>query len=337
MLNSRRKTADEYCMKGKPAQNTNETVAYDPTMMVTVPIECISAEIPLPYPIYIKIQDRFVLFRSAHDVLTERRMGTLHEKAADLVYIPKSEWVHFISTQEQREKIPTDVTRIWEAHLKTRFLCLAYLRDVEEKKELFRYELLRYRAATDRLAESIALHPSSAKHLIRRYPEADFFFTNHSVNTMVYSLAIGKELNLSSFDMKLLAFAALFHNIGNTRLPEELLNAPQGLGAKERNRLRTHTIKGSTIMEGLELPPEMSKVAYQHHEMCDGSGYPLQIAGSQIHPLAKICSIARVYDELQSKTPYSEPLTLDEAKEWITKHAKKFDAAMVAILGGFDF
>jgi HD-GYP domain-containing protein (c-di-GMP phosphodiesterase class II) len=69
---------------------------------------------------------------------------------------------------------------------------------------------------------------------------------------------------------------------------------------------------------------------YQHHERNDGSGYPAAITADEIHPWAKICAVADVFDALTCQRPYRKPMPLAEVCDYLVKHAGQwFDADFV--------
>lgn len=72
-------------------------------------------------------------------------------------------------------------------------------------------------------------------------------------------------------------------------------------------------------------------MVYQHHERLDGSGYPAAVCGDEIHPWARICAVADVFDALTCQRPYRKPLPKLEVCEHLSRHAGKwFDSDIVA-------
>jgi HD-GYP domain-containing protein (c-di-GMP phosphodiesterase class II) len=62
-------------------------------------------------------------------------------------------------------------------------------------------------------------------------------------------------------------------------------------------------------------------MVYQHHERLDGSGYPAGITTDDIHPWAKICAVADVFDALTCQRPYRRPMPVKDVCLYLTKHA----------------
>ena len=94
-----------------------------------------------------------------------------------------------------------------------------------------------------------------------------------------------------------LAIGALLHDIGKTALPEE--TTPENY---------IHTLYGRDLLLANNFSPTITRIAAEHHECPDGSGYPMGLLGKDIHPLSRIVAIANHYDravELKKKNPLS--------------------------------
>lgn len=136
---------------------------------------------------------------------------------------------------------------------------------------------------------------------------SDSVFT-HSVNVSLVSIMLGRWLGLPKEDLEILAVAGLLHDIGKLEIPETILNKPYKLTDKEYAVMKTHALKGYTILENAKLDERIREVALNHHERCDGSGYPVGLTGDKIPDFAKIVMIADVYDAMTAGRVYREPI-----------------------------
>jgi HD-GYP domain-containing protein (c-di-GMP phosphodiesterase class II) len=80
------------------------------------------------------------------------------------------------------------------------------------------------------------------------------------------------------------------------------------------------------------LPSDILQIVGQHHENCSGTGYPLHLKGSRIHPLARIVAVANAFCELAIRGPNGPGLAPDEAFERLRDHGEDLDASFVAAL-----
>ena len=99
--------------------------------------------------------------------------------------------------------------------------------------------------------------------------------------------------------------------------------------------MKTHSELGAQILAGSkrQIIRSGATIALQHHEKWDGSGYPNQLSGSDIHIFGRITAIADVFDALCSTRCYKEAWTVSETMELIeSETGKHFDPDLVRIL-----
>lgn len=138
----------------------------------------------------------------------------------------------------------------------------------------------------------------------------DIYF--HSLNVSVIAMMIAKAKKLNAEQIKEVAFASLFHDMGKVKVPTAILRKPTPLTEPEKNYLKLHTKYGLEIAGNMESFPESARlVIAQHHELNDGSGYPDGLKEDQIDQLTQIVAVANAYDNLchsnipsEQKIPY---------------------------------
>jgi putative nucleotidyltransferase with HDIG domain len=138
----------------------------------------------------------------------------------------------------------------------------------------------------------------------------DIYF--HSLNVSVFGMMIGKSKGYDAKKIKDLAFAALFHDIGKIKVPSAIVRKKTKLTPPEMNYLKQHTKYGLDIANTIEdFPDSAKKIIEQHHELNDGSGYPLGLKEPEIDELAQIIAVANAFDNLchpnlesEQKIPY---------------------------------
>ncbi|AOT69734.1 HD-GYP domain-containing protein [Geosporobacter ferrireducens] len=138
--------------------------------------------------------------------------------------------------------------------------------------------------------------------VIDKKDEGLFF---HSANVAVTSVLIAKWLNLSDEEIKRIAYGALFHDIGMTKIGDYLIEKTYHSGYRldrdEEMKIKKHSVYGYQLLsEVYGLSKDVALIALQHHEAMDGSGYPLKIKVGNIHPFSRIVAIADLYDNLIS-------------------------------------
>lgn len=140
---------------------------------------------------------------------------------------------------------------------------------------------------------------------IRELEEKDDYTFNHSLNVSMLATMLGKWLGYSQKEIKQLAMAGLFHDIGKLKIDENIINKPGKLTDVEFETIKKHSIFGYNILkETVGISKNISLAVLQHHEREDGSGYPLGLKGNQIHEYAKIIAICDTYDAMTSNRVY---------------------------------
>lgn len=154
----------------------------------------------------------------------------------------------------------------------------------------------------------------------------------HTERVCIYSLKLGKALNLSQKQMALLKQASLLHDIGKLGIPDNILDKPNKLTDSEFEIIKSHPQKGYNILKSIENLKPVAKLVLCHHEKYDGSGYPNKLSGDEIPYLAKIITIADSFDVMTSRRPYKNPTSIETAILELEKCKwTQFDGNMVDV------
>ena len=131
---------------------------------------------------------------------------------------------------------------------------------------------------------------------------------SHSLNVAMISRILGKWLKWTSSDLDSLVLAGLLHDIGKITIPSEILNKEGKLTDEEFEQIRWHPRAGYDLIKDLKMDSRIKKAALQHHERCDGSGYPMQVDEIMLDDFAMVVAIADVYDAMTAARKYRAPL-----------------------------
>lgn len=151
----------------------------------------------------------------------------------------------------------------------------------------------------------------------------------HSLNVAIISRIIGKWLHFSNEELDTLTLAGLLHDIGKTKIPDEVLNKDGKLTDEEFQMIRNHPKYGYDILKSQPLNSHIKKAALMHHERCDGSGYPMGLTMEELDDYALIIAIADVYDAMTAARSYRAPLCPFEViaefeKDGLQKYKPKY-------------
>jgi HD-GYP domain-containing protein (c-di-GMP phosphodiesterase class II) len=159
----------------------------------------------------------------------------------------------------------------------------------------------------------------------------DNYTYSHSVNVCVLSVMLGIERGMNRYDVRDLGQGAILHDIGKLFVPGEILNKNGPLTDEEYRIIMRHTKDGFEVLRKKhDISLFSAHVAYQHHERLDGSGYPRQLKGDDIHDYAKIVAIVDSYDAMTSDRVYRDALTPYEAVSVLVRETStKYDRNLV--------
>ncbi len=130
----------------------------------------------------------------------------------------------------------------------------------------------------------------------------------HSLNVAMISRILGKWLKWSPSDLDDLVIAGLLHDIGKITIPPEILNKEGKLTDEEFEQIRWHPRAGYELIRDLKIDSRIKKAVLQHHERCDGSGYPMKATEIMLDDFAMVIAIADVYDAMTAARKYRAPL-----------------------------
>ncbi|MFD0590195.1 HD-GYP domain-containing protein [Paenibacillus sp. GCM10027627] len=129
----------------------------------------------------------------------------------------------------------------------------------------------------------------------RLFQERDYLLHNSTTSSLT-SFLIAKWVGLPQKEWMQVALAGMLKDIGNVRIDKSILSKPTPLTDVEKEEMKRHTVLGYQLLKNVAALNEGAKLAaLQHHEKVDGTGYPLGIDSTKIHPYAKIVSIADIF------------------------------------------
>lgn len=147
------------------------------------------------------------------------------------------------------------------------------------------------------LGQIVLNAPLSFKLTLAREKRPNLY--QHCIHVALISLFLGASVGLKPSEMKDLAMAALFHDLGELHIDPTLLDRARTLTDKERQHIYAHPMIAYLILrEYPEYHPHVSMAVLDHHERLDGSGYPRNIKGNKINPLSQILAVAEVAGSL---------------------------------------
>ena len=163
--------------------------------------------------------------------------------------------------------------------------------------------------------------------VVRRHHEGTY---QHCLLVTGTAVAFGLNLGLAEADMERLYSAAMFHDIGKSKIPLAVLDKPSRLEPGERALIETHPAAGHAILKGTRgISPEILHAVRHHHEYLDGSGYPDALCAESISDLVRILTIADIFAALIEFRQYRPAMPRAQAYEILGGMHGKLEAPLV--------
>lgn len=151
---------------------------------------------------------------------------------------------------------------------------------------------------------------------LRLMKDKDEYLFVHSVNVAILAILIARWLKCDRLTVTKAGLAGILHDIGKIFIAPDILGKPESLSAEEFEEMKKHTILGYNLVSQYDwVDADVGNAVLMHHEKMDGCGYPLGIKGEAIGLLARVVTVADVYDAITSDRVYSPKETPYKAAE----------------------
>lgn len=156
----------------------------------------------------------------------------------------------------------------------------------------------------------------------------------HSLLVAGTATCFAQFIGANRADQTRVARAALAHDVGKALIPLAILDKPGKLTPDEMAEVRRHPDLGFQLLSerGGFLPDTLS-VVRNHHEMCDGSGYPRGLSGAQIDDLTRMVTLADIFSALIEERVYKPAYSHSEALAIMEEMGPKLDGALLGVFG----
>ena len=240
-----------------------------------------------------------------------------NEGLREKLLVERSPWVPFAKELEQAKEIQSKAHNFVKEL--TESVKVGAALDIEMASEI-----------VDEMVGSIARNRDALLSLVSIQNKDEYLF-NHSISVSVMMASFCKFQGMDAEKIRIYSTGALFHDLGKTRIPDELILKPSTYSDEETELIKMHPQYGKEILSQLEtVDPEIIEVVYEHHERMDGSGYPNGLKGHDISLGGRMVSILDVYDALTSDRPHQKASTPTKVLKYLFESSpEKYDLELL--------
>lgn len=242
--------------------------------------------------------------------------------------------------KEDAQSIDIEAQKLWQEKQHRIEKLSAYRRRVIQCEKEFERSLARMRSVMNKIRNRPEQAVSEATSLVEDIVDKllsddnvtlhlmngktefeDIYF--HSLNVSVIAMMIGQAKGYNAQQLRELAFAALFHDMGKVKIPTAILRKQTPLTDPEVNYLKLHTKYGVELADKIDGFPDSARIVIaQHHEFNDGSGYPEGLSGDEIDGFTQVIAVANAFDNMCHANNTNEQKIPYVALSHLYKHGK---------------
>ncbi len=280
----------------------------------------------VPFDIFVHIGEKYIHYLRAGDRLTAEKIQSFERRAPDAFFIYTSERDNYKSYVQARmvsDQLPTR-----DKALILRESSLGLVEELFESPDVGR-ALHESREVITNFVTFMDQDPDAMAHLIG-LSSHDFYTYNHSLDVGIYSLGLGKIAGYAGAELQEMGQGALFHDVGKRHVSVDIICKAGPLDEVEWAQMQKHPQFGLVILNNYQVSEAIKACCFEHHESFLGNGYPQQLSGPEIHPMARIVAITDTYDALTTKRSYNQPLMPSDALNLMNeKLASRYDPELM--------
>ncbi len=275
---------------------------------------------PLPFDLFIFLNKKMVHYLRSGDELSQDKINKLDR--ADVFYVPlgqRQDYKNFVYQRLNEDNLKTEV----KAQI-LRESSITLVDEIFENPDVGS-ALTDSKEVIGEFVKFVDEAPEGLSHLIH-LSSHDFYTYNHSLDVSIYALGLGMAVGYKGEELQELGRGSIFHDIGKRLVDVNIICKNGALDEVEWAQMQQHPTFGLQILDEYDVSEEIKACCFEHHENFLGNGYPQQLDGDEIHPMARIVALTDTYDALTTKRSYNKPMLPREAIEFMTeKLAQRYD------------
>jgi putative nucleotidyltransferase with HDIG domain len=199
----------------------------------------------------------------------------------------------------------------------------------------FSYMAHLLRRARRRSEQYVSLSWGVLAGLMRSLDTRDQRAARHAAAVARFSRDMARQIGMSDQEQELAHTAGLLHDIGHFALSDRVAERGRTLTDEDWVAIQRHPELGADMLKDLGMYGPVAEIVLAHHERVDGRGYPNGLIEAEIPEIAKIISVAEVYDTLTASDTYRTQMSSFEAVRELRRVAEsQLEMRYVEVLAG---
>ena len=305
----------------------------------SISFDLINTDRAIPCDLYVNSssnenKEKYVRIHPINDFISMEELKIFKKKYFQL-YVHESQREHYLKSLMYCSKIPdlqkSEIIKDSAIH----YLDKLFDKDKEFTTELLSETLQGCKSTVESMVDVIKDYDvSKLQSLIATLSFHDFYTYDHSINVSMYCIALYTAAfpNAPKEEIVLAGLGGLLHDIGKVKIATDIINNPEKLTEEQFDIIKKHPdfgyhllLENSCNCEGVDFEI-IRRIVHEHHENYNGTGYPAQLSGINIHLLARVTSIADFFDAITTKRSYHSVLSTEDAIAVMSKSVgKKID------------
>lgn len=273
-------------------------------------------ETELPFSVYLKVGENFMLYTNEREAFTEERRRKLYDHGVDAVWVPaahRAEYERYLEEQlgavlmdgnlpvEQRSQIFYDAAS-------------TMVRDLfDDRLPPGLTERFLHKALTVVKSAVVFLSTDGSLRAVASLIDHDYKTWSHSVHVFALTMALLQTYEFDEETKVQIGLGALLHDIGKATISKDILQRPGPLSSGEWEIMKSHPARGVALCSQTLLSQDAINCILFHHERFGGGGYPSGLNGELIPLPVRALTLADVYDALLAERPYANAVKPFEA------------------------
>lgn len=282
------------------------------------------------FSVYLKQDDRFVLYARQGEAFSAKHRQRLFEMGLTQVYVLKEQQNDYESYLGANlgDLLGDEDIPLRERAGALRAASGSVIQKVFDHKLPRTMEQERLKQLQRLVAAGVRFFQTPEAMLqLSKLVSHDYQLYAHGLNCMVLTVAMLQTYEGVEDELMIGAgVGAVLHDYGKSRIPKTILNRPlESLSLDEWNRLKSHPNLGASLCAAAPLTPEIVHCILFHHEQENGKGYPSSITGESIPFYVKVLSVANLYDNLTTSNRLGKAVAPFQALKIMREREGQFD------------